>query len=79
MIRPNQLLNLKHFLKVQTKALVKPHVVIQKSFAGVHASPSVRKMAREWGVDLTLIKGTGMRQRVLVEDVKDHVKSASIV
>jgi pyruvate dehydrogenase E2 component (dihydrolipoamide acetyltransferase) len=59
----------------KTKTPHKSQVVIQKSFAGVHASPSVRKMAREWGVDLTLIKGTGMRQRVLVEDVKDHVKS----
>ena len=59
----------------KAKAPVKPQVTIQKSFAGVHASPSVRKMAREWGVDLTLIKGTGMRQRVLMEDIKDHVKS----
>ncbi|MBM24064.1 MAG: branched-chain alpha-keto acid dehydrogenase subunit E2 [Gammaproteobacteria bacterium] len=50
--------------------------VIQKSFAGIHASPSVRKMAREWGVDLTLVKGTGMRQRVLAEDLKDHVKAS---
>ena len=53
----------------------KAQSVIQKSFAGIHASPSVRKMAREWGVDLTLVKGTGMRQRVLAEDLKDHVKT----
>ena len=53
----------------------KPQSVIQTSFAGIHASPSVRKMAREWGVDLTLLKGTGMRQRVLAEDLKDHVKA----
>ena len=52
----------------------KPQSGIQKSFAGIHASPSVRKMAREWGVDLTIVKGTGMRQRVLAEDLKDHVK-----
>ena len=59
----------------KTKAAAKPQAAIHKSFAGIHASPSVRKMAREWGVDLTLIKGTGMQQRVLVEDIKDHVKS----
>ena len=53
----------------------KPQSVIQKSFAGIHASPSVRKMAREWGVDLTLVKGTGMQQRVLAEDLKGHVKA----
>ena len=57
------------------KVLPKPQSVIQKSFAGIHASPSVRKMAREWGVDLTVVKGTGMRQRVLAEDLKDHVKA----
>ena len=56
------------------KVLPKAQSVIQKSFAGIHASPSVRKMAREWGVDLTIVKGTGMRQRVLAEDLKDHVK-----
>ena len=54
----------------------KPQAIIQKSFAGIHASPSVRKMAREWGVDLTLVKGTGMRQRVLAEDLKDQVKAS---
>ena len=57
------------------KVPTKPQSVIQKSFAGIHASPSVRKMAREWGVDLTVVKGTGMRQRVLAEDLKDHVKA----
>ncbi len=57
------------------KAPSKSQPVIQKSFAGIHASPSVRKMAREWGVDLTLVKGTGMRQRVLAEDLKDHAKA----
>ena len=57
------------------KVQPKPQSVIQKSFAGIHASPSVRKMAREWGVDLTLVKGTGMQQRVLADDLKDHAKA----
>ena len=61
--------------QVQTEAPPKQQVVIQKSFAGIHASPSVRKLAREWGVDLTLVEGTGMLQRLRVEDLKDHVKS----
>ena len=39
---------------------------ITKSFAGVHASPSVRKLARELGADLTLIEGTGMKRRILL-------------
>ena len=58
------------------KVSPKPRADIQKSFAGIHASPSVRKMAREWGVDLTLVKGTGMQQRVLLEDLKGHVKAS---
>jgi pyruvate dehydrogenase E2 component (dihydrolipoamide acetyltransferase) len=48
---------------------------ITKSFAGLHASPSVRKLARELGADLTLIVGTGMKSRILPEDLKSHVKA----
>ncbi|GAC34798.1 dihydrolipoyllysine-residue acetyltransferase [Paraglaciecola polaris] len=40
----------------------------------VHASPSVRRVAREFGVDLTLVKGTGPKNRVLKEDVQSFVK-----
>lgn len=39
-----------------------------------HASPSVRRFARELGVDLTLVKGTGRRGRILKEDVQAWVK-----
>jgi pyruvate dehydrogenase E2 component (dihydrolipoamide acetyltransferase) len=42
----------------------------------VHAGPAVRKLAREFGVDLSLIKGTGLRGRVTKDDVQGHVKSA---
>ena len=47
---------------------------ISKSFSGVHASPSVRKLARELGVDLTEIKGTGLKDRIQPEDLKSYVK-----
>ncbi len=40
----------------------------------VHASPSVRRVAREFGVDLTQVKGTGPKNRVLKEDVQSYVK-----
>jgi pyruvate dehydrogenase E2 component (dihydrolipoamide acetyltransferase) len=42
----------------------------------VHAGPAVRKMAREFGVDLSLVKGTGVRGRVTKEDVQHYVKNA---
>ena len=45
-------------------------------FSGVHASPSVRKFARELGVDLTRVKGSGPRERVTHDDVKAWVKRA---
>ena len=39
-----------------------------------HASPSVRGFARELGVDLSLVKGSGPKQRILREDVAGFVK-----
>ncbi len=44
-----------------------------------HASPSVRKFARELGVDLTRVSGTGPKQRILLEDVQVYVKGAVAV
>lgn len=41
-----------------------------------HASPSVRKFARELGVDLTLVSGTGPKMRILQSDVQAYVKGA---
>ncbi len=41
----------------------------------VHASPSVRRFARELGVDLTRVAGRGPKQRILKEDVQAFVKS----
>ncbi len=39
-----------------------------------HASPSVRKFARELGVDLARVSGTGPKGRILLEDVQGFVK-----
>ena len=41
-----------------------------------HASPSIRKFARELGVDLARVRGTGPKGRVQREDVQAFVKSA---
>ncbi len=45
------------------------------TFVSAHASPSVRKFARELGVDLGRVKGSGQKNRVVIEDVKAFVKS----
>jgi pyruvate dehydrogenase E2 component (dihydrolipoamide acetyltransferase) len=47
----------------------------EASFAQAHASPSVRKFARELGVDLGRVQGTGSKKRITQEDVKGFVKS----
>lgn len=41
-----------------------------------HASPSVRKFARELGVDLTLVKGSAAKNRITQDDVRKFVKHA---
>lgn len=40
----------------------------------IYSSPSIRRLAREFGVDLTLVKGTGNKGRILKEDVQSYVK-----
>ena len=46
----------------------------QKDFLQAHAGPSVRKFARELGVDLRSIRGSGRKQRITKEDVQEFVK-----
>jgi pyruvate dehydrogenase E2 component (dihydrolipoamide acetyltransferase) len=48
-----------------------------RGFSGVHASPSVRRLARELGVDLGQIKGSGEKGRITKDDVKAHLKGAA--
>ena len=43
-------------------------------FSKAHAGPSVRKLAREMGVDLAQVKGTGPKARISHDDVKAFVK-----
>jgi pyruvate dehydrogenase E2 component (dihydrolipoamide acetyltransferase) len=45
-------------------------------FKAAHASPSVRKFARELGVDLARVTGSGTKGRILQEDVQGYVKQA---
>ena len=48
--------------------------VDETGFARAHASPSVRRFARELGADLPRVKGTGPKERILKEDVQNYVK-----
>lgn len=48
----------------------------QKDFLSAHASPSIRKFARELGVDLGKLKGSGRKGRITKIDVQEFVKHA---
>ena len=48
----------------------------EAGFSRAHASPSVRRFARELGVDLGRVSGTGLKGRITHEDVKSFVKGA---
>ncbi len=47
----------------------------EAGFARAHASPSIRKLARELGVDLAQVKGSGVKNRIQADDVKAFVKA----
>jgi pyruvate dehydrogenase E2 component (dihydrolipoyllysine-residue acetyltransferase) len=57
-----------------TKAALPP--ISEPGFSQAHAGPSVRKFARELGVDLTRVKGSGFKGRITHDDVKGFVKSS---
>lgn len=50
-------------------------VVLSAQAADIHAGPAVRRIAREFGVDLALVGGTGPKQRILKEDIQLYVKT----
>lgn len=52
-----------------------PPAPAAKGNGKAHASPSVRRIAREFGVDLTQVNGSGPKNRILKEDVQAYVKA----
>ncbi len=44
---------------------------------GIHASPSVRAFARQMGVELAEVEGTGRKGRILREDIANHLKKTA--
>jgi pyruvate dehydrogenase E2 component (dihydrolipoamide acetyltransferase) len=51
-----------------------PPLLDEPGFSHAHASPSVRHFARELGVDLAAVTGTGFKARITADDVKAFVK-----
>ena len=52
-----------------------PTPIDEAAIAKAHASPSARRFARELGVNLGLVKGSGPKQRILREDIQAYVKT----
>ena len=57
-------------------AVLPPRRDLQPSEARAHASPSVRRMAREFDIDLCRVKGCGARGRILKSDIQDYLRGA---
>lgn len=54
---------------------VQQEPVVDVSQAGLYIGPAVRRLAREFGVDLSRIKGTGNKGRITKEDLQSYVKT----
>jgi pyruvate dehydrogenase E2 component (dihydrolipoamide acetyltransferase) len=59
----------------QKQSLPQNTPVVNDVFSKAHASPSIRRFARELGVNLNLITGSGPKHRILKEDVLAYVKT----
>ena len=51
---------------------------LNEGYRHAHASPSVRRFAREQGIDIAKIAGSGPKGRILHEDIRNFLKSGSV-
>jgi pyruvate dehydrogenase E2 component (dihydrolipoamide acetyltransferase) len=56
-------------------ASVDTQAAVEAGVSRAHASPAVRRVAREFGVDLARVQGSGPKSRILKEDVQAYVKA----
>ncbi|WP_027896697.1 dihydrolipoyllysine-residue acetyltransferase [Zestomonas thermotolerans] len=72
---PDVAAEVKAIAALSAAAAGSPGVPERSVGAKVHAGPAVRQLAREFGVDLAVVPGTGPRGRILKEDVQAYVKA----
>ncbi|TDI79713.1 MAG: dihydrolipoyllysine-residue acetyltransferase [Betaproteobacteria bacterium] len=77
---PTPAATIPNLAQASNSQLVRKHPIvampgIETAFIKAHASPSVRRFARELGVNLDLVSSSGPKQRILKEDVKTYVKA----
>ncbi len=61
--------------EAERNTVPKTGTFIPAQSADIHAGPAVRRIAREFGVDLAQVRGSGPKQRILKEDVQAFVKA----
>tara|TARA_B100000700_G_scaffold104736_1_gene118279 strand:- start:2373 stop:4031 length:1659 start_codon:yes stop_codon:yes gene_type:complete len=62
--------------EIQVSTTTKEETILPSSMSHVYAGPAVRKLARELGVDLTLIQGSGAKNRIVKDDINAFVKES---
>lgn len=60
--------------KVQEMPVQTKPIETNKTVSQANATPSVRRLAREIGVDIEAVQGTGNKGRITLEDVKNHAR-----
>ena len=73
-MKPTEAPTRSHAFATEMGARPEPLDLKPASASKPHASPSVRKFARELGVELTAVQGSGPKGRITEEDVRSHVK-----
>ena len=73
---PEQSKPVEEVVQEQPKAPVPDYPAIQgrTDTGAIYASPAIRRFARELGADLTKVKGSGKKGRILKEDVQQYIK-----
>ena len=62
--------------EIPVSTTTKDETILASSMSHVYAGPAVRKLARELGVDLTLIQGSGAKNRIVKDDINEFVKKS---
>ena len=62
--------------KIQESTTTKEETTLPSSMSQVYAGPAVRKLARELGVDLTLVQGSGAKNRIVKDDINEFVRES---
>ena len=62
--------------EIPVSTTTKDETIFTSSMSHVYAGPAVRKLARELGVDLTLIQGSGAKNRIVKDDINEFVKES---